>query len=382
MGIEARISCGVRLLLVMLLAAVSTRAQFTGNIQGTVVDPSGAAIAQAKVALENLGNHISATTTTDGEGGYRFLSLAPGSYKISVEAAGFSRAETTITLETNQNLNVPFAVKVGAASSSVTVTAEAPLLNTAETRNQLTLETQELSTLPLAGRNPFSLVNVAPGVSGLGLSGGVGVSSGTPGTSTDIFSTETALDLSANGQGTVANMWVVDSLDITSNIRQGVLNLVPNPDVVQETSIQVNTFSVEYGRGSGLETTMTTKSGSDEFPGLPSDYFTRQSMYAKYSLPNAAQTYAPFHGNNISATIGGPIISHHQFFFFFGIEALRSAVSTGNQVLTFADPAFASWAQANYPNTFGTKLLTTYVPTPIAGTTATKTANDIFPGSS
>src|SRR2546430_1248535 len=126
---------------------------------------------------------------------------------------------------------------------------------------------------------------------------------------------------------------------------------------------------------------MTTKSGSDEFHGLASDYFTRQSMYAKYSLPNAAQTYAPFHGNNISATIGGPIISHHQFFFFFGIEALRSAVSTGNQVLTFADPAFASWAQANYPNTFGTKLLTTYVPTHIAGTTATKTANDIFPGS-
>src|SRR5256884_6433207 len=200
MGIEARISWGVRLLLVMLLVAVSTRAQFSGNIQGTVVDPSGAAIAQAKVALENLGNHISATTTTDGEGGYRFLSLAPGSYKISVEAAGFSRAETTITLETNQNLNVPFAVKVGAATSSVTVTAEAPLLNTAETRNQQTLETQELATLPLAGRNLFSLVSLAPGVSGLGNAGG-----SAPGSGVDNFSTETALDVSVNGQGTVAN---------------------------------------------------------------------------------------------------------------------------------------------------------------------------------
>src|SRR5262249_49337285 len=158
-------------------------------------------------------------------------------------------------------------------------------------------------TLPLAGRNPFSLVNVAPGVSGLGLAGGPGVSSGTPGAGIDIFSTETALDLSANGQGTVANMWVVDSLDITSNIRQGVLNLVPNPDVVQETSIQVNTFSTEYGRGSGLETTMSTKSGSDEFHGLASDYFTRQSMYAKYSLPPGVPSdfsYSPFHSNNIS----------------------------------------------------------------------------------
>src|SRR5437016_3826386 len=293
----------MRVLVTTLLLAGSTRAQFTGNIQGIVSDPSGAAIAQAKVAFENLGNHISATTTTDGAGGYRFLSLAPGSYKISVEAAGFSRAETTVTLETNQNLNVPVSLKVGTASQSVTVTAEAPLLNTAETRNQLTLETQELSTLPLAGRNPFSLVNVAPGVSGLGLSGGAGVSSGTPGTSTDIFSTETALDLSANGQGTVANMWVIDSLDITSNIRQGVLNLVPNPDVVQETTIQVNTFSSEFGRGSGLETTMTTKSGSDEFHGLASDYFNYQSMYAKYSLGVPKDfSSSSFNSNNISAT--------------------------------------------------------------------------------
>src|SRR5438874_6228001 len=300
------VSWSIRVLFVVLVMASSTWAQFTGNIQGTVSDPSSAAVAQAKVDLVNVVTKVSATTTTDASGDYRFLSLAPGSYKITVEAAGFAKAETTVTLETNQNLNVPFAVKVGTATSSVTVTAEAPLLNTAETRNQLTLETQELSTLPLAGRNPFSLVNVAPGVSGLGLSGGVGVSSGTPGTSTDIFSTETALDLSANGLGTVANMWVVDSLDITSNIRQGVLNLVPNLDVVQETSIQANTFSVEYGRGSGLETTMTTKSGSDEFHGLASDYFNYQSMYAKYSLGVPKDfSYSPFHGNNLSGTIGG-----------------------------------------------------------------------------
>src|SRR5258708_9256086 len=104
-------------------------------------------------------------------------------------------------------------------------------------------------------------------------------------------------------------------------------------------------------------------------------------MYAKYSLPGSDHPYAPFHSNNISAAIGEPIIPHHQFFFFFGIDALRSSTSTGNQVLTFADPAFGSWAEANYPNTFGTKLLTSYVPTHIAGTTVIKTANDIFPGS-
>jgi len=366
--------------LVVMFSSTSVHAQFTANIQGTVEDPSGAAVAQAKVDLINTVTQVSANTTTDSSGSYRFLSLAPGSYKISVEAKGFSKSETSFTLETNENLNLPISLKVGSAAESITVTTEPPLLNTAETRNQQTLEAQELSTLPLAGRNPFSLVNVAPGVSGLGLSGGVGVASGTPGTGVDIFSTESALDLSANGQGTVANLWVVDSLDITSNIRQGVLNLVPNPDVVQETSIQVNTFSTEYGRGSGLETTMTTKSGANDFHGLASDYFTRQGMYAKYSLPGSDHSYSPFHGNNLSGTISGPIIPHHQFFFFFGIEALRSSTSTGNQVLTFADPAFASWASTNYPGTFGTKLLTTYVPTHIAGQTAIKTANDIFPG--
>ncbi len=370
----------IRLLVAVLFVAGPAWAQYTASIQGNVTDPSGAAVAQAKVELENLSNHISAATTTDTEGGYRFLSLAPGPYKVSVVAAGFSRAEETITLETNQNLSVPIGVKVGAASDSIMVTAENPLVNTAELRNQQTLQTQELSTLPLAGRNMLSLTTIAPGVSGLGLAGGPGVSSGTPGSSVNNFSTETAVDASANGQGTVANMWIIDGLDVTSSVRQGVLNLVPNPDVVQENNIQVNTYSSEYGRGSGLQVAMTTKSGADEFHGLASDYFNYQSMFAKYSLGGSDHTYNPFHSNNLSGTISGPIIPHHQFFFFFGIEALRSSASTGNSVVTFADPAFASWAQTNYPDTFGSKILSTYVPTHVAGGAVVKTANDIFPG--
>src|SRR2546429_8315434 len=195
-----------RLLVVMLFMGGPAWGQFTASIQGTVVDQSGAVVAQAKVDLLNTVTRVPATSTTDGSGNYRFLSLAPGSYKITVEAKGFSKSETSFTLETNQNLNLPISLKVGAATESVVVTTEPPLLNTAETRNQQTLQAQELSTLPLAGRNLLSLISVAPGVSGLGLAGGPGVASGTPGTGVDIFSTETAADVSANGQGTVANM--------------------------------------------------------------------------------------------------------------------------------------------------------------------------------
>ncbi|MGB7284675.1 MAG: carboxypeptidase-like regulatory domain-containing protein [Candidatus Acidiferrum sp.] len=367
-------------LVLSLIVAGSAWAQYSASIQGNVADPSGAAVAQAKVVLENMATHITASTTSDAEGGYRFLSLAPGSYKISVEASGFSTASTTVTLETNQDLSVPIALKVGAATETVTVSAENPLINVAETRNQQTLQTQELSTLPLAGRNMLSLSTIAPGVTGLGLAGGPGVASGTPGSSVNNFSTETAVDVSANGQGTVANMWIIDGLDVTSSVRQGVLNLVPNPDVIQESNNQVNTYSSEYGRGSGLQVAMTTKSGADEFHGLASDYFNYQSMFAKYSLPGSDHPYSPFHSNNLSGTIGGPIIPHHQFFFFFGIEALRSSASTGNSVITFPDAAFASWAKTNYPNTFGTKILNTYVPTHVAGATVSETANSVFPG--
>src|SRR6266436_1176144 len=380
MQARSLVGLSFRLLVIVLVIAASTRAQYTANIQGNVGDPSGAAVAQAKVALQNTATHISATTTTDAEGGYRFLSLAPGAYQISVEASGFSTVRMTVTLETNQNLSVPITLKVGVATESVTVTAENPLVNTAETRNQQTLQTQELSTLPLAGRNMLSLSTIAPGVTGLGLAGGPGVLSGTPGSNAGNFSTEEAVDVSANGQGTVANMWIIDGLDVTSSVRQGVLNLTPNPDVIQEANNQVNTYSSEYGRGSGLQNAMTTKSGADQFHGLASDYFNYQSMYAKYSLPGSDHSYNPFHSNNLSGTIGGPIIPHHQFFFFFGIEALRSSASTGNNVITFPDPAFAAFAKANNPNTFGTKILNTYVPAHVAVSGVASTANTVFPG--
>ena len=369
----------IRVLFVVLVMANSTWAQFTGNIQGTVSDPSSAAVAQAKVDLVNVVTKVSATTTTDASGSYRFLSLAPGSYKITVEAAGFGRAEATVTLETNQNLNVPISLKLGTATEAVTVTGEAPLVNTAETRNQQTLETQELSTMPLAGRNMLSLVSVAPGVSGLGLAGGPGVASGTPGSGVDNFSTETAVDVSANGQGTVSNMWIVDGLDVTSSIRQGVLNLTPNPDVVQEASNQVNTFAVDYGHSSSVQFAVTTKSGSDEFHGLASDYFNYQKMFAGTEFTRG-KPYAPFHSNNFSGTIGGPIIPHHQFFFFFAVEPLRSSASTGGRQILSPDPQFEAWAKLNYPNTFGTKILNTYAATGLTANGAPTTANTIFPG--
>ena len=121
----------------------------------------------------------------------------------------------------------------------------------------------------------ISLPNLAPGATGLGTAAG-----GSPGSGVDNYSTDTQVDLSANGQGSVGNMFIVDGLDVTSAIRPGVLNLTPNPDAIQETSIQTNTYNVDYVRASSIQMVMTTKSGTDLLHGNISDYFTNQYLFA------------------------------------------------------------------------------------------------------
>ncbi|HTS31008.1 MAG TPA: TonB-dependent receptor [Bryobacteraceae bacterium] len=363
---------GLRFAAMMAVLCVSGWAQFSGSIQGTVSDPAGAVVPNAKVQLKNNGTGVSATTTSDAEGNYRFVSLAPGSYQITVDAAGFNSTNVPFTLTTSENLNLPVSLKVATAAQSVEVTGEAPVLNTAESRTQMTLETSALSNLPLAGRNMISLVTTAPGVIGIGT-----VVGGSPGSGVDNYSTETQVDASGNGAGSVGNMYMVDGLDVTSAIRPGVLNLTPNPDSVQEVSIQTNTFSVEYGRASSVQMSMTTKSGTDGLHGTASDYFTNQKLFAGTEF---LHKYSPYHSNNISATIGGPILPHHQFFFFFAIEPLRASTSTGNSVQIYEDPQFTAFAKANFPNTLGTKILTSYGPANATTTGVSQTANTVFAG--
>ena len=348
-------------------------AQFSGNIQGDVRDASGAAVVGAAITLNNTATNVSRATKTDTSGNYRFVSLAPGDYKISVTASGFAPAAVTVTLLTSQTADVPVKLSVGSVTESVNVTTEAPILDTADSRTQLTIETQQLADLPLQGRNLLALTTVAPGVTGFGLAPG-----GSPGSAADNFSTETQVDASANGRGSVANMYVVDGMDVTSDIRPGVLNLTPNPDAIQEASIQPNTFSTEYGRASSLQMVMTTKSGGNQFHGSASDYFTYQNWWAltEFAKP---RKYAPFHSNNFSGAIGGPILSKHQFFFFFAIEPLRETLTSAGQSQTFEDAQFTNWAQQHFPSTLGTSLLTKYTPSGATVTGVALTAAAIFP---
>jgi len=358
---------------ILVISASAAFAQFTASIQGEVKDQTGAGVSKAKIVLVNTATGSTAIATSDDSGNYRFVSLAPGKYKITAEAPGFSRSEAGVTLLTEQNLDVPIALKVGSASESVVVSAEAPVVDTADSRTQLTIENRAVAQLPIIGRNLVTLVTLAPGVSGLGTS-----TSGSPASGVDNYSTEEQVDASANGQGQNNNQYVVDGLDVTSGIRQGVLNLTPQPEAIQETSVQVNTFSSEYSRAAGLQTMFTTKSGTDQFHGSASDWFNYQGMFAnQHFVSSGTSPYKPFHSNNMDFAIGGPIVPHHNSFFYFAVEPLRSSSSAGGSA-TFAAPEFISFAKTNYPNTVGTHVLTTYLPSGIGGVTVLQTGQDVF----
>ncbi len=344
--------------------------QFSSSVQGIVQDPSGAGVSKATVQAVNSATKASQVYTTDDAGNFRFVNLPPGSYKIIVEASGFAKAEVDVTLLTAQNLNVPISLKVGSISETINVSTEAPIVDTADSRTQLTLENQAVAQLPIVGRNLVTLVTMAPGASGLGTSG-----AGSPASGVDNYSTEEQVDASANGQGGNNNQYVVDGLDVTSGIRQGVLNLTPQPEAIQETSIQVNTFTSQYSRAAGLQTMFTTKSGTDQFHGSASDFFYYQKMFASQHF--VGYPYLPFHSNNMDFAVGGPVIPHHNLFFYFAVEPLRSSSGTGGSV-NFAAPEFIQFAKANNPSTVGTGLLSTYQPVGVSGVSVSQTASAVL----
>jgi hypothetical protein len=359
----------------MILGSTMTAfAQFSSNLQGVASDPSGAVIAGAQVTLTNMETGVTQTATGGAAGEYRFVSLAPGPYEVTASAKGFRSHKTSVTLTTGQTMNVPFTLTVGDVAQSVEVTDRAPVLDTADNRTQLTIDQEALDSLPLPGRDILALTSLAPGVTGLGVIG-----SGGNGQSNDNYAAETQVTASANGRSSVGNMFVLDGLDITSNITPGVLNLVPNPDTIQEATVQVNVFDVQYGRSSSIVQVMTTRSGSRQYHFVASEYYSANWLTARTEFqPKETSKFPPFHSNNISATLSGPVPKIHQMYFFTGWEPLLS-LTQSTSTTTYEDPAFTAWAKTAWPNSTGVKLLAQYPAVNVSTTSVARTGAALFP---
>lgn len=358
----------------MIILAFSPVAlcQFSSNVQGIVEDPSSSRVPGANINLRNLDTGVASQAKSSESGYYRFNSLQPGNYELSLDATGFQAKKVNVVLLTGTTTDVNVTLSVTSSTESVQVTEQAAALDTAETKIQVVMRAESLRDLPVAGRNMLSLVALAPGVTGTGVAG-FGASGGTQ---NDNFTNEASPSISGNGRNQTGNSFSVDGLGVDSNITTGSTNFNPNPDTIQELSVQTTNFNVDQGSRSSVTVTMTSKSGTNEFHGTGSYYFTNQDLRARSEFVGS---YNPFKRQDLSGTFGGPIIKNKTFV-FASVQPLWSSSSLGNNSTTYESPEFLAWAKQNFPNTLGTKVLTLAVPVGVSTTSVAKFASDLFPG--
>lgn len=345
-----------------LLFSLAAHAQYSSNIQGVVSDPSGAAISGASVELRNVDTNITGTTTTGESGNYRFSSLPPGNYVVGAEATGFRKTEASLILSTAETKGVNLTLPLASAQQTITVEVTPPAVDTDDSRLQATLSSVTVRDLPEANRNLWDILASEPGVVGTGTRA-VGES---PGGFADNFGTQTP-QISANGRSYTGNLVMVDGMNVTSPIQNGNIILAPIPDAVQEATLQTNSWDGEDNLGSSILIQVTTKSGTNKFHGTASLFFNNQDLVATpyFATPGA---YLPYARKDLVGTFGGPIQKDKTFFFadFEKLWATTAGTSSGTQY--FEDPAFVSWAQANFANNVGTQVLAGWPASRLKGT--------------
>jgi hypothetical protein len=353
------LSSRMLLVVVILSSGVNAFAQYSANIQGTLFDSSKAVVPNATIELRNVDTGVVSTTSSNGSGLYRFLNIAPGNYTVTATASDFKKSSVAATLTTNSTLGLDVILAIGASTTEVNVTGQEVAINPDETRLQTTLSAATISSLPLQNNSVYGIVQAAPGVTGF-----------VDTRNTDNFTNEHTLDVSANGSYYGGNAYILDGVSVVSNIVTGEVNISPNPDSIQEASLQTNSFSVQYGNSSSVVDELTSKSGTNIFHGTVNYLFTNEKLTAGTEF---IHSYSPFHRHDVTASLGGPIVKDRTFL-FGSIEDKRSSsqgLTAGNGssgsvgLVKYEDPAFTAWAQAAHPNTHGSYILNTYKPTSV-----------------
>jgi hypothetical protein len=308
-------------LMVCSLSAQESRA----TLSGTVFDPSHATIVGATLRLTNLATGVSASANSNGDGQYRFLFVDPGNYTLSVEAKGFeSYLEKGIVLNVSQASTVDITMALGSQSSTITVTSDAPLLETEKSDRGVVLSLEQMEEVPLAVRNPIELVEAVPGVTQqtqrydllpFTNSGNSGYSfSGLDGDAT-----ENLLDGAPNDM-------------LYSNIN-AIAN-IPAVDAVAEFKAITAPFDAQYGRNGGGVISVVTKSGTNTFHGTMYDFVNRPYLFANTYANDAAGTAKTLQRlNEYGYTVGGPVRIPHLYngkdktFFFNSWEGYNELIN-------------------------------------------------------
>jgi hypothetical protein len=276
-----------------------------GNILGSILDPSGAAVPNAKVEINNVATNVKATTTTDANGFYRFNNLLVGVYKITASAAGLKDTTLNVEIELNKTATANLVLSISEVTVTETVVATTPLIDASTAQVTNTYSNRMITNIPLAA-NPVAggVYNMSLVGAGVSSSGGVGVGFGP----------------SVGGQRPRNNNFTVEGTD---NNRKDVTGTVVDLpiDAVKEFSVLQNQFTAEFGHSSGGQFNVVLQNGSNEFHGSAYEYFQNRKLNAndqaavRQTTPGTPVVKPRYDQSYLGASAGGPIIKNRLFYF-------------------------------------------------------------------
>ncbi|MBI1762749.1 MAG: TonB-dependent receptor [Acidobacteria bacterium] len=309
------------LLLALPLAAVAQVT--TATIVGTITDQSGANLPGAQVTARNADTGLTRTVSSNETGAYRLEFLPVGNYVLEVTANGLKKAsQSGIVLQVNDTARVDVSLTVGQVSETVTITEAVPAINTSTAEIGRTIQSAEITNLPLVERNVYALLDLTPGVQ----SNNNGVASASTGTNSLIlgFPEQRTLINGGTDGGTGSVNYYLDGGSNMTNLRN-TGNVLPNPDAIQEFRVQTNSYNAEYGRFASGIINVLTKSGTNKLRGSLFEFVRNTVFNANDYASQLARS--PFHRNQFGGTLGGPI-KRDKTFFFFSYSGLRQTTST------------------------------------------------------
>jgi Carboxypeptidase regulatory-like domain len=346
-------------MLCMCLVTVGLHAQGYGTISGSVSDPSGAVVPSATVTATQTLSGTQMTAVTDKDGRFVFPTLLPAPYSLSVSAAGFELyKQTGIVLEADQALTVNMSLKVGAQSQTVSVSAEAPQVDTTTGTLSQVIDQSSVGDMPLNGRAAATLITLVAGVVDA-TNEGNGVNQGSGKTFSGSLLSPVQV---ASVNGTLPNQdnFLLDggnNLDEMTNVNDPY----PMPDSTQEFSVQTSNYNAEFGQSAGAVVNIVTKSGGEQFHGDLFEYL-RNGFFNAESHFNPVGSQDTLHRHQFGGTIGGPVKIPHissgkttQFFFGYQHTLIHQGGSEGSFTApTAAEEGLASsstgGAYADYSN--------------------------------
>jgi outer membrane receptor protein involved in Fe transport len=333
-----RIVVLIAVLWLVYIGALHAQTAITGAITGYVQDSSGAVLTGATVEVTNTATAVTDQTVTNLAGLYRFTGLVPGIYSISVKKTGFEQViRPDITVDVGTAVPIDVMLPVGSATTTVTVSAQTPLLQTDTVAISQIIQADQIARLPVFGNNITRLALLAPGVS-------------MPSGQLDLHPENAGEDFNVNINGgqTNNNAHILDGVDNTEVI-QGLTLLVPTASSVQEVKITTSNYDVEYGSVSGAVFQTTTKSGTNGFHGSAFEYYRSAGFFAadSFSQPNGVPGNV---WNQFGGSLGGPI-KRDKLFFFTDYQGMRNSLSTSSlytsPIAPFRSGDFSSVAETN-----------------------------------